>query len=375
MTKKKKIVKSVDSTSGRTTSPIPSTSSASSATAETASSAVSSATADSASPAAAKTTGTAQQPETIWMEIDDTGIEQLTLRDPTITMAQAQVELKSRLKAKVLMAQLLKDDIDDPEEDYPIEKITCPYVNKSFHKKSGCLIRIFNQDIPGVPEEIGVMRLEVAKPANIPAVLYKEKGKLKSWAIGQIKGAMKESGHNSIEDHRLTVEEFTARFSVTSLSAYGRTVLGDKEPGLWVLHAPLLIEPVVACRYEDGSEDKFILLRMYVNLVKPEKRIRQPPEGWVPKATVSDTEVEKRKYPQGARRDNRFASEKRPRPNDEQHISLKQHNEMMSKLAQDSARLAVENAITSYPALPATKNQAGMVTWPENDVPHISKKL
>jgi len=309
------------------------------------------------------------------MEIDDTGIEQLTLRDPTITMAQAQVELKSRLKAKVLMAQLLKDDIDDPEEDYPIEKITCPYVNKSFHKKSGCLIRIFNQDIPGVPEEIGVMRLEVAKPANIPAVLYREKGKLKSWAIGQIKGAMKESGHNSIEDHRLTVEEFTARFSVTSLSAYGRTVLGDKEPGLWVLHAPLLIEPVVACRYEDGSEDKFILLRMYVNLVKPEKRIRQPPEGWVPKATVSDTEVEKRKYPQGARRDNRFASEKRPRPNDEQHISLKQHNEMMSKLAQDSARLAVENAITSYPAMPATKNQAGMVTWPENDVPHISKKL
>ena len=383
MTKKKKTPKIVDTPSGRPTSPSKSIDSVAPVQAEAAvapvittpavavPAAVVPVVAASAvvTPAVATSAEPNQQPEFVWMEIEEAALEQLTLREPGITMAQAQLELESRLKAKRLMSQLLKDDLDEPEEDYPPEKTQSPYVNKSFFKKSGCLIRIFNQDIPGVPEEIGVMRLEVGKPANIPAVLYKEKGKLKSWAIGQLKGALKESGHNCIEDSRLTPEEFTARFSVTSLSDYGRKVLGTKEPGLWALHAPTLIEPVVACRYEDGSEDSFILLRMYVNLVRPEFRTRKPPGGWIP-ATVSDSEIEKRKVPAAGRQTHR-PTDKRPRP------SYEEQQEAMSKLAVTSAVAVLKeaNVLATYPALPATKNPAGMVTWPENDVPKISKKL
>ena len=232
MTKKKKTPKIVDTPSGRPTSPSKSIDSVAPVQAEAAvapvvttpavavPAAVVPVVAASAvvTPAVATSAEPNQQPEFVWMEIEEAALEQLTLREPGITMAQAQLELESRLKAKRLMSQLLKDDLDEPEEDYPPEKTQSPYVNKSFFKKSGCLIRIFNQDIPGVPEEIGVMRLEVGKPANIPAVLYKEKGKLKSWAIGQLKGALKESGHNCIEDSRLTPEEFTAPVSYTHLT-------------------------------------------------------------------------------------------------------------------------------------------------------------
>ena len=100
-------------------------------------------------------------------------------------------------------------------------------------------------------------------------------------------GALHESGHNTIDDARLTPEEFTQRYSVTSLSDYRRKMLGDVKPGLWVLHAPTWIKPLVVKRYEDRTEDSCMLLNMYFNLVRPEARIRQLLEKWT-KGSQSD---------------------------------------------------------------------------------------
>ena len=387
MSKKKKTVKTAGSSSANGTSSASVTvSHSSTATAASASAGQPSA----AEPTRATTLHTSSPPEVTTatsqnsvtpalqqecMEVEESGLTPLSIQDPSEAipeqeMAQAQIELSGRTRR--MMSQAYKLDLDEPDEVYPIEKIYSPYVNKSFFHLSGALIRIFNQDIPGVPEEIGVMRLTVARPDNIPALLYREKGKLKAWAIGQLKGSLHESGHNTVDDKRFTVEEFTCRFSVSSLSEYGRRVLGTTDPGLWVLHAPLLIEPVVIQRYEDGSEDKFLLIKMFVNLVKPEKRVRKLPGGWVPAGSVSDSEVEKRKAPQKHFDNRKQPYDKRPR----QEFDKRPKQEMSKAgIKQVIVETIKEVGANAYPALPASQSQGSVFSWPENDIPNISKKL
>ena len=406
MSKKKKSVKTAGTSSAGTTSATAATTTASSApspvehqgTAATASATAATAPATTATApaiaAAAETTTTGSQPlnnpcpvatsdsqtstassrastpsqDPDRMEVEETGLQQLSLLERgQVTMAQAQVEQGSIQRApKRTLAQVYKIDLDEVDEEYPLEKRICPYVNKSLHRLSGVVIRILNQDIPQVPAEIGLMRLSVSRAENIPAILYREKGKLKSWAISQVRGALHESGHNNFDDKRFTVEEFTCRYTVSSLSDYGRLVLGKDEPGLWVLHAPTLVQPVVAERFPDGSAETFHLLKVYVNLVKPEFRIRQIPEGWIPKA-VSDTEVEKRKYPNKFKHENRYY-DKRPRSDE--------YKKEVTAVATEAAVAACKKTIgPGFPNLPATQNIAGMVQWPENDIPKISKKL
>ena len=107
------------------------------------------------------------------MEVEETGLQQLSLLERgQVTMAQAQIEQGNVQRApKRTLAQVYKIDLDEVDEEYPLEKRICPYVNKSLHRLSGVVIRILNQDIPQVPAEIGLMRLSVSRAENIPAIL------------------------------------------------------------------------------------------------------------------------------------------------------------------------------------------------------------
>ena len=69
------------------------------------------------------------------------------------------------------------------------------------------------------------MQLTVARPENVPALLYHEKGKLKAWAIGQIKGSFHKSGHNTIDDKQFTVKEFTGSWGTASATSSWKSKL------------------------------------------------------------------------------------------------------------------------------------------------------
>ena len=306
----------------------------------------------------------------------DTGLNSLSLSD----MAQAQLAHPGRT-----LSQQHKVDLNEPDEVYPIDKLKNPLVNFSIFRNSGALIRIYNRNIPDeeLPGELGSMRISTSRAENIPAYLCKEKGKIKSWAVHQTMSYFKEQRYNIGADPRLTIDEWTCKYTVASLSEYGRAILGSNEAGLWVLYCPELYEEIVARRYEDGSEDRFLLLNVYVNLVNPDQRPRVPEGGWSPKPLPPPTpEAQRRPYPsyqsyQAYPNRNNRPGDKRPRQDDNEIAKLAFNT--LASIAQSNPTIqnaaAHTMAAVQYPPLPPTQNSRGVPQWPEGEVPNLSKGL
>lgn len=328
-------------------------------------------------------------------EVPATGLQLLSLdtpaqspakppvKKPRVAMTQAQVDARTK------KAFAHKIDTKEPLLDYPLDKIKSSFVNKSFWHHSGAIIRFFNADVPDVPQEVGILRLKAAKPEHIPAILSREKNKIKAGAIFQVKAALKDCCHNNGEDPRLTIEEWTCRFVVTSLSEYGRRMLGpDAEPGLWVLHCPEFYEEAIGTRYDDGSVDKFVMMKMYVNVVKPAVRIRKVEGGWIQEDPPKDSE-DKRKLPirgpydRPRYYDRQFDRpfdrsydnrpfDKRPRPSYDQD-----KHEIAKEVADILTLRTVKETGSGFPGLPSSKNPEAInsMIWPETDIPNISSQL
>lgn len=317
--------------------------------------------------------------ETVCNEEAPTNIHLLSLNSPaTKKMAQAQVTLRNK------KAFLYKIDVHDEIPEYPLEKIKSAYVNKTFWVHSGALIRIINTNCPDIPTDLGIIRMRTTKTEYIPAIIAKERLSFKNSALKQVLGAMKEACHNIGAEPNLTMEEWTLRFTVTSLSEYGRRMLGPgEEPGLWVLHCPEFLEEAVYARYDDGSVGKFLMLKMYINLVRPEFRIRQPEGGWIkkPDSGAGPESGEPRKMSGPPRKYNNrsyrpYDDRRSPRPLGQQDL-----DQVAAKTAEILAAKQRQGPPAKteqfYPAMQPSQNPGAVqsMMWPETDIPNISYAL
>lgn len=297
---------------------------------------------------------------------DDSRPHATTNHTPIAVITQFNKMAQAQVKALLKKAFARKLDLNDKLTECTPEKIKSPYVNRSFWEHSGVLIRVFNFNTPDIAPEIGVIRLRVAHTELIPAILARERPKIKHWALQQVVASLKEAGYNTALDPKLTNEEWSMRYTVTSLSSYGVKKLGTNEAGLWTLHCPELIEETVLARYDDGSEDKCHILKLYVNLVPPEFRLRKIEGGWIKEEEPEEKRV-KRQFDRPYNRpyDPRF----RPRP----YINEEEMAEKTAELiAAKTAALA--KTTSSYPHLEPSKNPGAIqnLLWPETDIPNIS---
>ena len=207
------------------------------------------------------------------------------------------------------MSMRLKIDIEHKEKEPTYPDFLNPYTHKSFFLHSGPVVRIFNSNVPGVPQEVAVLRLTIRNPKNIPAFVYLNRETIKNWALDQIYPVVRENGYNTFADSRLSPSEFTLRWTISSLSQKGKEQFGPQgEVALWACFCPEFLAPQVVETYSDGSREQFLILNAYVNLVPVQSRIRQPPEGW----NVRQVTDERRK--EAVSTDGRPA-EKKPRNN------------------------------------------------------------
>jgi len=318
--------------------------------------------------------------ETVCGEEAHTNLHLLSLNSPTgKKMAQAQVALKNK------QAFLYKIDIHDEIPEYPLEKIKSAYVNKTFWVHSGALIRIMNTNCPDIPHDLGVIRLRTTKTEYIPAIIAKERLSIKNSALKQVLGAMREACHNIGTEPNLTLDEWSLRFTVTSLSEYGRRMLGpEEEPGLWVLHCPEFIEEAVYARYDDGSVGKFLMLKLYINLVRPEFRVHQPEGGWTKRPELGQEAGtgEPRKMSGQPRnyknRSYRPYENRRPR---RRSLDQQDLDQVAAKTAEILAAKQKQEPPPKterfYPAMPSSRNPEAVqsMMWPETDIPNISYTL
>lgn len=329
--------------------------------------------------------------------------EEVEEEDPSIIEAVQQISLEPTTKDKKASKKMTqahvdvrkkkafahKVDIMDKIPSYPLEKIKSNFVNRSLWEHSGAIVRVFNCDIPDMPKEVGIFRLKASHPEHIPAILANEEAKFKGWALQQVKASTKKACHNVGEEDGLTMEEWGIRYVVASLSDYGKRFLGDDEPGLWVLHCPEYIEESVRAKYDDGSEDRCHIIKMYINLVPPEFRIRQIEGGWGRK---SDEPEEKRKAPAGRNYSRPFRPYNnrpymgppypgQPYPGSmSEQVAMEQAERMAQKAAERAAEIfaARSKAKTDhFPTMPESKNPAAIkkMMWPETDIPNISYQL
>jgi len=280
--------------------------------------------------------------------------------------------------ATVTMAQRFKIDLfDEIPTDLSPDKIKSPYVSKTFWEHSGAIIRVYNCDVPGSPTEVGIIRLRASNIQYVPVVLARERQRIKNWALQHVHGSLKEACHNIGMDPRLTSEEWSMRYTVTTLSPYGRRMLGEGEPGLWVLHCPEYLEEAIFARYSDGSDDRAHHLNLYINLVKPEHRIRKVEGGWIKEEETDEKRPRAppgRSYSRGYNRtfDNRFRG--RPYMDDEEYFE-KTAERVAAKLSKSSAPDTTDAA--AFPNIPPSKNPGAVqaMVWPEGEIPFISCKL
>lgn len=287
------------------------------------------------------------------------------------TVSQAATSTR---KTTSSMASAYKIDLLDKLPDYPIEKIRSRYVSVTLWKHSGVIIRIINCNTPDLPSEVGVLRLQTARIEHVPAILTKERATVKSWALTQVTGSLREAGCNIGMDEELTPDEWSVRYVVSSLSRYGRRMLGPgEEPGLWVLHCPEFIEEAVRARFDDGSEDRCHIIKMYINLVAPEFRIRKIDGGWA-KKEEPDPEV-KRPYSVGRGYSRPYRSYMgRPRPYMDAN-QVANRAAMILEARQKSSAPAMNQE--TFPDPPTNKNVQAIhkMLWPETDIPNISCSL
>jgi hypothetical protein len=306
-------------------------------------------------------------------ESDDSGDEdQHRSMVPTTTVSPPPVKprmAQAQIEARIRRAFVRKLDLNDKIADCTGDKIRSPYVNRSLWEHSGVIIRVYNLNVPDIPPEVGILRLRIAHTELIPAILARERPKIKSWALQQVQASLKEACHNIALDPKLSCEEWTMRYTVSSLSAYGQGILGASEPGLWVLHCPELIEEVILAKYEDGSEDKGHILKLYINLVKPEHRIRQIEGGWMKE---DEPEEKKPKFQSNRPFARPYNPRFRQRPYfDQQEVAEKTAELLEARLNKVASLSKTEG---SFPRLESSKNPNAVqsIVWPESDVPNIS---
>ena len=81
------------------------------------------------------------------------------------------------------MNMRLKIDNEHREKEATFPEILNPYTHKSFFLHSGPVARIFYSNVPGVPQDIAVLRLTIRNPRNIPAFVYLNRETIKIWAL------------------------------------------------------------------------------------------------------------------------------------------------------------------------------------------------
>ena len=92
---------------------------------------------------------------------------------------------------------------------------------------------------PGSQKRLGLCSLQSLGQKMSQLFSIMKKGKLKAWAIGQIKGSLHKSGHNTIDDKQFTVKEFTGSWGTASATSSWKSKL-PKRPVVkyWECYEP-----------------------------------------------------------------------------------------------------------------------------------------
>ena len=185
-------------------------------------------------------------------------------------------DVADSLPATIPMNMILKEDLNWQSPDPRFPAAFSRYVNRSFWIHSGPVIRVFNSNLEREPEEYGIIRIPKMEADAVPGFLFRNRNEVKRAALERIHFFTKESGYNLCLDPKVTLDEWTLRYTVSSLSPAGIEAAQGKEPTLWFLHNPEFLQKRRGIVYEDGSREEYLVLNAYVNLVKPSYRIRQP---------------------------------------------------------------------------------------------------
>jgi len=164
-------------------------------------------------------------------------------------------------------------------EAYP-DYCCAAVVSLSHHERAGPVLRVLNNNVPGIPHEVVAIRLPFMHHDTIPRFIYTNEQTFKEWAVDQVERGMRKNGSNLAEHPKISVSHYTARYSVGSLTPEAKSALGTNEAGLWIFHYPNLVHQLKGRDYSDGTSELFYVINLHVSLITASQRLHVPEGGW-----------------------------------------------------------------------------------------------
>jgi hypothetical protein len=263
-----------------------------------------------------------------------------------------------------------------PPEQYP-DFCCLEWVNVTHFIHSGPVLRVLSNVMHGLPMEIVTIRLHFLHDDSIPRFLYLNRATLRGWAFKRLVESLRLNNFNVLDNPRITLDHFTSKFTVSSLTPEMRDTLGSHEAGLWVCNYPGFIAKRQGKLYADGSEEAVHIINLHLNLVPVHLRLHVPEGGFNPPSPItvepprrSDSPAEKRARSSNLQR----PANLQPSPRERERENSDATRMLRDEVSQMRQAIKELKSISSepYPKLPPSQVHPGGATpWfdPDNDVP------
>jgi hypothetical protein len=261
----------------------------------------------------------------------------------------------------------------------------CKMMDESLVTKRGIIFNIMNNQAHGTAQYVKGLRIDLDDPRYLCKYIERNYTILKAAAAALV--------HEFFLKHRvnlgiagpITVHEYSASFTMSSLSPYGKSVLsnGEEEGPMWFCAFPKLLAKTPLADLPDGTEDSAYIVNLRIHQVNHNLRIRPPGETQKRRAAdytvVQDHTINRKPYNSLAPKTGASAYPppiKIPKPfnarsrADDQATAIAARaleasqaaNKAASEVKRDLAGLYDSRVV--YPTMPKSNNPGVIDNWP-----------